>query len=105
MNAGYEEIVVMMVARSPVCTAFFRAGNHPGADEADVGKNAVLSADVGDAPMRQRQYTASVPRPCVGAVRHSRGLAAIRSHSVDQQSQRSIPPRECRRNTRAIPVS
>jgi hypothetical protein len=27
----------------------------------DVGVDAVLSADVGDAPMRQRQYTAPAP--------------------------------------------
>jgi hypothetical protein len=27
-------------------------------DKTDVGVDAVLSADVGDAPMRQRQYTA-----------------------------------------------
>ena len=29
-------------------------------DTTDVGVDAVLSADVGDAPMRQRQYTARV---------------------------------------------
>ena len=29
----------------------------------DVGVDAVLSADVGDAPMRQRQYTAPVQAP------------------------------------------
>jgi hypothetical protein len=29
----------------------------------DVGVDAVLSADVGDAPMRQRQYTAPVHGP------------------------------------------
>jgi len=29
----------------------------------DVGGDAVLSADVGDAPMRQRQYTAPVHAP------------------------------------------
>ena len=31
----------------------------------DVGVDAVLSADVGDAPMRQRQYTARVEAPPV----------------------------------------
>jgi hypothetical protein len=35
-------------------------------DTIDVGVDAVLSADVGDAPMRQRQYTARVEAPfCV----------------------------------------
>ena len=32
-------------------------------DKTDVGVDAVLSADVGDAPMRQRQYTARVEAP------------------------------------------
>jgi hypothetical protein len=32
-------------------------------DTIDVGVDAVLSADVGDAPMRQRQYTARVEAP------------------------------------------
>jgi len=32
-------------------------------DTTDVGVDAVLSADVGDAPMRQRQYTARVETP------------------------------------------
>jgi hypothetical protein len=32
-------------------------------DTTDVGVDAVLSADVGDAPMRQRQYTALVEAP------------------------------------------
>ena len=36
-----------------------RKRDHPDADETDVGVDAVLSADVGDAPMRQRQYTAA----------------------------------------------
>src|SRR5262245_61858864 len=31
---------------------------HPDDDNADVGVDAVLSADMDDAPMRQRQYTA-----------------------------------------------
>ena len=33
----------------------------------DVGVDAVLSADVGDAPMRQRQYTAPVHAPSAQA--------------------------------------
>jgi hypothetical protein len=32
-------------------------------DTTDAGVDAVLSADVGDAPMRQRQYTARVEAP------------------------------------------
>ena len=32
-------------------------------DKTDVGVDAVLSADVGDAPMRRRQYTARVEAP------------------------------------------
>jgi hypothetical protein len=34
-------------------------------DKTDVGVDAVLSADVGDAPMRQRQYTAPGHSPPV----------------------------------------
>jgi hypothetical protein len=33
----------------------------------DVGVDAVLSADVGDAPMRRRQYTAPVETPSASA--------------------------------------
>src|SRR5919106_4587315 len=33
-------------------------------DTTNVGVDPVLSADVGDAPMRQRQYTARVEAPC-----------------------------------------
>ena len=37
-----------------------RKRDHPDDDKTDVGVDAVLSADVDDAPMRQRQYTAPV---------------------------------------------
>jgi hypothetical protein len=37
-----------------------RKRDHPDDDKTDVGVDAVLSADVGDAPMRRRQYTAPV---------------------------------------------
>jgi len=42
-----------------------RAGKEiiPDDDTTDVGVDAVLSADVGDAPMRRRQYTAPVHAP------------------------------------------
>ena len=36
-------------------------------DKTDVGVDAVLSADVGDAPMRQRQYTAPIHAPSAKA--------------------------------------
>jgi antitoxin (DNA-binding transcriptional repressor) of toxin-antitoxin stability system len=42
----------------------------------DVGVDAVLSADVGDAPMRQRQYTAPVHASSAQAVRET--VPAIR---------------------------
>ncbi len=61
-----------------------RKRDHPDADQTDVGVDAVLSADVGDAPMRQRQYTASVPESLRSADRKMSGLSAIRSRSVDQ---------------------
>jgi hypothetical protein len=37
-----------------------RKRDHPDDDTTDIGVDAVLSADMGDAPMRQRQYTAPV---------------------------------------------
>ena len=44
-----------------------RKRDHPDDDKTDVGVDAVLSADVGDAPMRQRQYTAPVHAPSAQA--------------------------------------
>ena len=44
-----------------------RKRDHPDDDKTDVGVDAVLSADVGDAPMRQRQYTARVEAPSASA--------------------------------------
>jgi hypothetical protein len=40
-----------------------RKRDHPDDDETDLGVDAVLPADVGDAPMRRRQYTAPVEAP------------------------------------------
>src|SRR6185312_12201129 len=47
-------------------------------DTTDVGVDAVLSADVGDAPMRQCQYTARVEAPLRLATRITPPAAAPR---------------------------
>src|SRR5262245_39164532 len=58
-------------------------------DTTDVGVDAVLSADVGDAPMRQRQYTARVEAPSASQVAGLRSLVWRRS--VPSLSSHSLP--------------
>ena len=50
-------------ATRPLSALPGRKRDHPDDDKTDVGVDAVLSADVGDAPMRQRQYTVPVHTP------------------------------------------
>ena len=47
----------------PLSALSGRKRDHPDDDKTDVGVDAVLSADVDDAPIRQRQYTAPVHTP------------------------------------------
>src|SRR5882672_5867126 len=42
-----------------------RKRDHPDDDKTDVGVDAVLSADVDDAPMRRREYTAPALTPFI----------------------------------------
>ena len=65
-------------------------------DTTDVGVDAVLSADVGDAPMRQRQYTAPVRAPPAQALNGARATLRVKSalrpfpfHRVRQQQDGS----------------
>jgi hypothetical protein len=53
----------------------------------DVGVDAVLSADVGDAPMRQRQYTAPVDAP--SAARRPPNRKTSREQSLEILSLQS----------------
>ena len=59
-----------------------RKRDHPDDDTTDVGVDAVLSADVGDAPMRQRQYTAPIEAP-----------SASTPHAIRENTTRDTSPR------------
>jgi hypothetical protein len=67
---GHDELISRpsLAARPYARCPLSRAGKEIILDDDtnDVGVDAVLSADVGDAPMRQRQYTARVARRCQG---------------------------------------
>src|SRR5512145_2511703 len=95
---GHDELLSRPCLRHsparPLSALPGRKRDHPDDDKTDVGVDAVLSADVGDAPMRQRQYTAPVEAPSASAPHAVReNTTHDKSPTGDQCRARSRPPR------------